>query len=375
MTGKKSDKKGRVFLVIAIDTEGPCKGRTGHNWNAINGIVSEVMDGGFRNKYKDSDGKGIALSWFIVDWTGFKENPLNREFGYHRIYDYYRQNFLADDKLESLRDGIYCHYHNPPEDGKWRYNFSWSDKAELENIFCRGIIDNGYFPVCFRAGGAFESTEMSNYLEKWIPYDFSNQSPYVSNQYDWMRAPRDWEVYTPSVYDFQKKGRMERIIARSLNVEKGNFIVQEAELAFIEASNGKDVIVSFFTHDYNDMAGFIDKGMKIFLKSAKKYKGVRFYYENAVNAIRKIGGYDEKKELKIEVKIDGKKLTVDITGDMFGNQPFVAVQSGVSAERINYIKYDEKNKTWDYDLKNIRYDAIGIAVNDKTGDNAVVRIS
>ena len=71
----KKFKKGKVFIVCAMDTEGPITNKKKpdilDSWNKIRKLVNTLTSKKFREKNLDSSGKGIVYSWFILTLTGF----------------------------------------------------------------------------------------------------------------------------------------------------------------------------------------------------------------------------------------------------------------------------------------------------------------
>ena len=89
----KKNNKGKVYIVCAMDTEGPIINKKKpdilNSWKKIKILIDALTSEKFRKKYKDSSGKGLIYSWFILTLTGFKTNPYKRPMSYHEVYDFY----------------------------------------------------------------------------------------------------------------------------------------------------------------------------------------------------------------------------------------------------------------------------------------------
>ena len=169
----------KIFIALNVDTEGPVTDETHsdllNNWKAIDESLKKIFSDSFRQEFSDSSGEPVKFNWFIMDWAGFKTNPVKRDFGYHKIFDHYVENFGSS--IKKFNDGIYWHYHHPPKSGignEWNPN--WKQNREYENILCRAVIERNFFPAIFRAGGTIENNDASNWLEKWIPFDYSSRA-------------------------------------------------------------------------------------------------------------------------------------------------------------------------------------------------------
>ena len=202
------------------------------------------------------------FSWFILTLTGFKSNPFKRPMKYHHVFDFYKNNF--GNIFKKNKDGVYWHYHQPALSGVGNeWSKDWTVSQEYFNILSRMVSERSYFPSCFRAGGRIEDNDLSNWLEEWIPFDFSNCSGKVNWQnkesdgkklidiVDWSKASQEWSGYNPSSKDYQKKGSQKRYVFRCPDLNSNVHKIDDYEIkkAFLHASKGKDACFSFFEHD------------------------------------------------------------------------------------------------------------------------------
>jgi len=174
------------------------------------------------------------------------------DLGHHKIFDHYRRDILNNRNLKKTKDEFHWHYHHMEKSGSWGWSNSWLEHDLYEKIISRKIYERNFYPAIYCAGGYFEDNESSMFLEKWIPFDVSSNSPIKTATYDWSRAPIEWSPYHPAKNDYQKKGEMRRWLLKRRPVagfySKLNF--QEIEDVFKQAERGKRPIFSVISHDY-----------------------------------------------------------------------------------------------------------------------------
>ncbi|HEX3087462.1 MAG TPA: hypothetical protein VHQ23_02330, partial [Ilumatobacteraceae bacterium] len=168
-----------VLVVHCVDTEGPLGGDARRlsdgspeffdNWTDILGSLSELTAADCRAAQADSFADPYRFNWFIMDFTGFRTNPKHRVAEYHDTWDHISS-------LPVDLDGLYWHYHVPPESGigdEW--SDTWLSSNECNTILARRLLERGSFPAAFRAGGTIEDEAASRWLEQTIAIDFSNR--------------------------------------------------------------------------------------------------------------------------------------------------------------------------------------------------------
>ena len=383
MGGGRKTKPGKLYIVAAVDTEGPSLTDKNKSWDDIDLEISNLMSPSFRNTFKDSFNSPLIISWFIIDWVDLKNNSRNLQLGYHKnrnlqlgyhkIFDYYKKIFL---NKNIWGDEVYWHYHHLRSNVIWNKPVDWNKNKLYEDILNRKIIDRNFFPPCFRAGATFENNDVSRWLEKWVPFDFSNNSPFLDSSgdiFDWSKAPTDWGVYHPSLKNYQKTGRMKRTIVRCINTEiKKCFTQKEVEKAFLRANNGKDTILSFFSHDNKNLQHYFVYALSLVKKISKKFPDVKYEFVSAKNAMQKVLKISEIKELKLKVSVKKQFLFVTSNHQIFGEQPYLVLKD----TKNNIYCHDKlhkigKNK-WEYRLKKFKNQIIGVAASDKAGNTSVV---
>lgn len=381
---------GKLYIVLNIDTEGPASDPDPRyhdllsSWAEIDMFLAKVFDNSYRRQVLDSYGQGIIFSWFMLNWTGFKTNPVNRDFGYHKVYDHYMLKW--GEEIKKYGDGIYWHYHHPHSNGIGNaWSKEWNANQEYYNILNRLVIDRRFFPSVFRAGGTIETNDVSDWLELWLPFDYSNRSNTIdwgksdSSGYslkdicDWSKAPRDWSWYHPSKDDYQKPGYMKRIIFRSIDLFTGVYSLQVSDIAeaFERAKRGHDTIFSVFEHDYRDRANQIyAKLLNPLKKTSKDYPSVKWQFANALEAAQSVMGLQILKGPLFDLYRDQFSNLFMIKSDkpLFSIQPYVVSKYHDNNE---YKRIDVERKgqnIWVAPINEDRSSIIGIAGSDTFGN-------
>lgn len=212
-------------------------------WADIDDMHAVFMSDEWRNKLLDSDGKPYVVSWYCMDHVGFNYNPRRRAMGYHEVFKYYESKI---EEFGRIRDQIYWHYH-PMSFARdaHRMGYNYSFKGNIHNeIIARRIIDHLWFPVSNRPGGHIEAYDINCWLEQWIPFDLANQSMENNDELDkeeaagripgrygdWRGATAKWDVYHPSLYDYRKVGDLKRWVGRCLNVNSRHSNISASEI-------------------------------------------------------------------------------------------------------------------------------------------------
>jgi hypothetical protein len=390
---KKNIKKGNVYIVLSMDTEGPIVDKTKpeviSNWSQIVKLIKIITDKKFRTTLKDNKNNGLIYSWFILTLTGFKTNPFKRPMKYHQNFDFYIKNFGRNFKKNN--DGIYWHYHQPSKSGignEWSKD--WLSSNEYINILNKLIVERNFFPCCFRAGGRIEDNNLSNWLEEFIPFDFSKCSGEINwnrvesdgkkliEVADWSKASKKWSGYYPDFNNYQSEGLMKRCIFRSVDLKSPVYEITEGDIseAFELANTGQNSLLSVFEHDKRfSLIENIQEFLKKLKKVSNKYKKIKFYYCNAQDAALKVMNIKNVKEPKFYFfKVKDKRLIIKSDSNIFGSRPYVCWKKnnkifempvnkiGINAWLTPPLKKNEKTQ-------------IFVVANNASGNNSVHKIT
>ena len=359
------------------------------NWEQMDEMLGRFMSKDCRSALPDSFGNGYVYSFYIRDLVDYEVNARRMAIGYHHIYDYYREKL----ELMSSTDKLYWHYHAP---GIVRH--AHLDGLNLSNTnhhvqgLSRKIIDRLDFPACFRPGMDHIRPDHNFFLEMWIPFDYSNQSVELTpedlsqkdneqGRYgDWRQAPREWCVYHPDIFDYQKPGSMKRYVARCLYGKGRMRVLTQAEVnnAFARASNGENTILSYVCHDSRDMTLDIAAVTPLIRNAAKQYPEVKFSYQNAVDAMRLSEGLSSEAPPKFDLEWSGNRLDISSDKPLWGPQPFFCFSTWSGQYfHDNLDKHTATQWSYYFDWQSIDRRAIskiGVASNDDYGNTTISRL-
>lgn len=373
--GGKEDEVAK-FLDPALQTYND-------SWDKIEAMHEKMLSEEFRFAHPDSEGKGWIFNWFCMDHVGYDYNPRHRDMGYHNIYDRYLEIL---DKYGRYQDDVQFHFH-PMSHYKEanRAGKSYEHSNTLYQILSRRIIDRQFFPAAFRAGCVTERPDANWFLEQWIPFDCSNMASDGFDKEihkdqrngqagDWRRAPKDWSVYHPNIYDYQVPGSCHRTIGRFLNIVSryGNISSVEIEKAFQRAQSGKPTLMGMFNHDFRNMINEHNYVQSLLQPIAKKYPDVKFVYSRAVDAFNAVLG-NQISDIELDVRLEGEDLSVKtIKGEVFGPQPYLAIKTKSGRYIHDEFDFGLDGKSWYYVFNEnmVRLDdvdSIGIAANNRCG--------
>ena len=371
-------KKSKVNIVFCMDTEGPCND-PGNNellkdWALVNSAMDKLFNKDFRFCYPDSIGKNFKIGWFFLSWTGFKTNPRGRDFGYHKVRDHYLNRW--GEKIKDYGDEECWHYHHPPLSGVGNeWSREWKSSKEYKNIISRQILDREWFPSSFRAGGTIMGPELSKWVDKWFPFDYSNRAPIKYSEMDWSDGVVDWKPYKPNPEKFKSRGDGKRYMTRCMDLKTGIYEISKEEInkAFIQASENGSSILSVFDHDYRD----IENRIKYFLKDieivSKDFKDINWEYASPSQAIINHFKLNIKKVFSIVISFEKSKLRIKTSSKIHQPFPWVAIKyKDHNYEHLDNGFQDFMNNTWEIDIDNIdNIDSIGVAASDTLGNSDV----
>ena len=367
------------------------------NWNQVDKMLFKILPAGFRNKFKDSFGGGWIFNWHIMDHVGFKTNERGRDLGYLKVFDHY-QKILK--KTDSRQDRIHWHFH-PVSFFKEAHISATSYEnsyPEIHQILSRRLLEKNWFPRVNRAGFHTERPDSNWFLEQWIPFDPSSQAilgektklqkDAINGRYgDWRGAPSDWSLYHPDLYDWRKKGAMNRVIARVLNMHARfrNINGSEIEKAFVRAKNGDNVYLGICNHDWRDMELEINDFREMLIKVSKNFPDIKFKFSESIEAFRKVLNYPEKEIKKnaidFETTFNGEVLKVKVkNGEPFGPQPYLAIKTTKGEYLHDNFDFGEFKQEYFYTFDRYtvpldQVDQIAIASNDRYGNTCIKKLT
>ncbi|MBL7561640.1 hypothetical protein [Legionella bononiensis] len=315
------------------------------DWEAVDNAVDKIFNPAFRASYKDSYQRMVAFSWFFISWSGFKTNPVQRDFGYFNIFDHYNQRW--SNEMKKYNDQLFWMYNHPAESGignEW--GLDWLHNSHYLQILMRFVAERQYFPSVVEI--VTEKNDTSHFLENYFPFDLSNRNSVdvnwnainadgkpMSDVIDWRRAPHDWEIYSPSELDYQRPGSMKRKIGRLLDIKSVVYELKDYEIekAFQTCLEGKNAMICAYEHDFRDRyQTIVDKLLDPVVRISKKYPEIKWRYANVLEAFQNLSNdSNDSNDIKLNfnIKLDANgNLLIHSNGSIFGRFPFAFLKNG-----------------------------------------------
>lgn len=366
-------------------------------WTEIDEMLYRIMNTSFRNKVVDSYGNGWVYNWHIIDHVGFLTNERRRDIGYLNIFNHYEELIK---ETGSVKDEVHWHFHpisffKEAHIPATSYENSYH---EIHQILCRRLIEKEWFPKVNRAGFHTIRPDSNWFLEQWIPFDASNQSIGENHSLqkdnkwgrfgDWDSAPDDWDIYNPDLYDWRKKGNLNRVVSRVLNLKTRfrNINVSEIEKAF-EKNNEKkkSIYLGITNHDFREISTEIDDFLVMLNKVRNKFPQTKFKFSGSIEAFRKVLGFSDlevqENKIDFDIELKDKLLKVSIlNGDLFGPQPYLAFKTLCGNYYHDNFDFGKHKKEYYYTFDRYTMDLrlvqkIAVASNDRYGNTCIVSLS
>jgi hypothetical protein len=360
------------------------------NWLEIDSMLEEILADKFRLQQPDSFGNGWIYSWHCMDHMGFTDNPRNKDYGYGKIFRFYKSKL---NEFGSSFDEINWHFHplsitRNPTHAATSYINSYDVLIE---IMCRRILEDDWFPVVNRPGFHSERPDSHVFLEQWIPFDYANQfcerddtqPDTLEGRFgDWRRAPKTWRGYHPSHDDYQIAGDCRRTIFRCLNVGTRMRLLKEVDVrdAFLEAQSYGNAILAFANHDWRDMKPDVEYVQDLLRKIRDDFPEVLIRYAGAEEAATAMIFQEANPPLELGLELRSNQIYVEvIKGKIFGPQPFLAIQSKSGEFFHDNFDIVDPLTRWTYCLDEQtlpmdKVDSIGVGAAGRHGTYSVKKI-
>lgn len=357
------------------------------SWDEIDDMLRELTSADFRNSFPDSFGGGWIYNWHCVDHVGFDRNPNERELGFHKIFDHYRDVVSADGPAG---DAVHFHHHPVPFNADASHNAThyFAHKPVIFEILARRIIDRNWFPCVNRPGFHAERPDSHWFFEQFIPFDIANQAgerdfdaqhDVASGRWgDWRRAPKEWRPYHPAHDDYQSEGNCRRWIARCRNLDSRYNLLTEADIdqAFAEAAKGRPVVLAMTDHDHRDIRLDVDRARGMLKKVAARYGDVPFRYCEARDAMRRALDIDAGEPIRLEIGRENRIIRISASRPTFGPQPFLAIKTRDGRYLHDNLDLQVPFREWTYvlDENTVVLDdveALGVGTCDSSGNVTV----
>jgi cell division septation protein DedD len=328
--------------------------------NASSSAVSQVMGSAFRNSITDPSGGHFKITWFpemdyLTSNSAFtvSGNPVGVS-GYTAVLSLLQQYW--GNQIQSYGDEIeYNHMFEIYQNGAWvdwnsgptaypEEDYGGYQNTALDHM----IIDNNFYPTAFRAGEYIMSTPMSNWLEQYIPFYFTQTGSYVPTHF-----------YSPGLNHWQT----------TANAYASNTDMQSA---FVAANSYGSSIYSFYMNDYDAMQGNITYLQSSLNYLTIEYPSVTFKYVTATQAMQADLGYTDTTPPTFTVTRNGGTYAITSSKTLWNNSPYVALEySNGVYENINAALVG--TNTWTISPPNSgSLVKIGVAASDLFGNPGLV---
>jgi len=367
-----------VDVCFFMDTEGPCddpdKPELNATWERVDTCMDKLFAREFREQHPDPTGGLLRVGWFFLTWTGFRTNPRNRPFGYHKVRDHWLERWGAE--MAQYGDEHCWHYHHPPESGignEW--GLDWTRFREYEHIISRQILERSWFPSCFRAGGTILDGLSSRWVDAWFPYDYSNRAPRsIEGLIDWSPGIDRWTVYHPDPEDFRRPGPGRRRMGRSLDRRSWVHELSQADVdaAFAQAAGGHPAILSCFDHDSRDIADGVDGYRAMVADAARRYPDVPWRYAGPVEAMCNFLDVPAPARLELEASVVDGDVFIRSSEPIFQSVPWLALRDGEDVRHVveDVVRVDATSWRWK-PPEPVEWNELGIGASTDLGVSAV----
>ncbi len=363
-----------------MDTEGPCDDPGNpellKNWDLVETAMDKLFEPSLRRYLPDRTGKHFRIGWFFLTWTGFATNPRGRDFGYHRIRDHYLLKW--GEVIEKWGDEQAWHYHQPAASGVGNeWGLEWGRPPEHLSIITRQILERGWFPTAYRAGGTIMDAESARWVDDWFPIDYSNRAPlHLPGLVDWSMGQEEWGLYHPDTEDFRRPGAGRRHMARCLDLVTGVHSLSESDIeeAFRRAESGQPAILSCFDHDYRDIEGRILDLFGMIRSVSSRFSNVPWVYSTPTEAVRRYLGTEPVARLDIEAVRSGDDLHIWTSAPVHQSIPWIAVQRLGEFAQLTRDIHRSAERHWVANLHGLDWDQIGIGCSVQGGTGATLTI-
>lgn len=321
-------------------------------WAEVEAMVAAVADPAFRAAHADPAGNPYAFSWFVIDVVGYRDNPRRKATGWHAVWDQYRR-LLAG---RSAPDAIGWHFHTVPIGGHaLEYNACWTNTAWHEQALARRLLERESFPALWRAGGVIQRNDQSHWLDRFIPFDYSNWAQRNApcggpgELSDWRGAPLDWAGYHPHRDDYRRPGEMRRTVFRCLDVDTPacRLTRDDVREAFARVRDGRTAVLAFTNHDRRDLRPDIARAEALVREVSAEFPEVPWRWSNARDAARDSLGVADAPAPQFALAWERGVLRISADRELFGPEPFFAVaEEGDRVYRDELTIEGERQWAW-----------------------------
>jgi hypothetical protein len=319
--------------------------------------VSRVMDSNLRNGLKDNFGNSFKVTWFAeMDYLMsqsvfvYADGSSAGVSGYTAIYDILKANWGL--QIVAYGDSLEYHHHFMTYDGTWKRHDSGPDAGygDYQNYALdHMIIDRNFYPSCFDAGWAIMPDALSNWLDNYLPFD-----------YTYLGSTGIWYPVHPSGHT-------------RWATQTDNFASQSGvNAAFATAESRGSALYSFTMHDREDMYGNITATHNWLVAAQSAYPDVLFEYVTARQAMQLALGWSDFASPTFTVSYNTALKTYYVCSNepLWANHPYVALKY-TDGTYTHMQATQTGTNTWSITPTGGTLQSIGFAASDLSGNPGV----
>ncbi len=349
----QAQSTGTVYIIYGSDTaiwDNMDTGRRHPTYNlslftSLTGNATQVMSDGFRNQIRDSYGRPLVMTWWMMAGNIFRD-ATNQNVPYANLMTLHLIKQYHGAAIAKWGDELSLHYHTflwSDYDGDGRYWWNQAQtfnesREDFEFTLAQQLVEEDVFPVSFRSGWHFMDNDWQQRLDELLPYSMHNAWPSkktidsepTDNIIDWSRAPSVWIPYHPDPNDYQVPGPGKGWNLRSMSL--GGSTIAKLEPAFVQASQGNDQILCLWDHlpDANFLT-YLLRVNQMLDTLAAKYSGVKFKFATGVGGMQQFLRMNDSIppviSASIETSAGQSYVNVTVNEPIFQTQPFIALKT------------------------------------------------
>ena len=362
-------------------------------------LMADCMSPGFRDRMpRFADGNGWIYNWFCVDHVDYDVNPRRRDIGYHNVFDHYLGLLRDSDRP---RDGVHFHYHphNFRREAHRCATHWWASSDSLQQILSPPRHRPAVVPGCAsrriprhppRQPLVPRAVHPLRLLEPGGgPTDEEDraQSGLEGGRWgDWRRAPARGSRTIPPTTTTRSHGACRRWIARCLNVGTRYRLLGEDDVrqAFLEAQEGRPVVLAFTNHDFRDIRPDVDgvRGLLAGVAGSSPTCLSGSARPSTRCASARVSPQSPPCDLDASLRAlsdSAHALEIRSTVPTFGPQPWLALKTVAGTYHHDNFDIDEPFHRWRYVFDEETFplqalSAIGVAANNSCGVTTVLNL-
>jgi hypothetical protein len=354
------------------------------------GVSYQVMDPAFRERFKDSFGQPLKLTWWMMGGNIYRD-ATNVNIPLANAMTLYLMRKYHGDRIQQFDDEVSLHYHTfiwtnygASAPAYWNQSFSFAEcRADFDVTLAQYLLEGGVFPVSFRSGWHYMDNDWQAYLNQLIPFCLHNDygvkklwapsTAPIAGVEDWSQATSLFIPFHPATSNYQVAGNSRGWNTRSVKMQ--NLTQATMNQIFEMAQNGSNLVPCLWSHLPENYLSMITNTGRLIQAASSNYPAVSYRYCTAVEAMQRwLGATNQPPpDLEVAASAAGEMLTLAVTVDkpIFQTQPFVAVRDLFQNYQVVSCRAAGSN-SWLIPLPVplSQISKVGVAVTDLAGNQA-----